>query len=147
MTTNRRHRLQVVGRHRRIDADHCVYCGERPRDLDHFVPISRAAELTEAGIEFTKLVVPACNECNLLASDKIFQTLKDKRQFIQAKLAKRYKSLLDSPEWTDRELDQLGFYLKERIVNDLVRKRVIQRRIAWVNMPDIDGIPILEDKE
>jgi hypothetical protein len=72
--------------------------GEYANEIEHVYPRS------------TKLptyVVPACKECNLLASDALFSTFEEKSIYIRNKLRKRYKKILSTPEWTSDEIKEL----------------------------------------
>jgi hypothetical protein len=58
----------------------CVYCGGFATQIDHIKPYSWDADDSEENL------VPCCQDCNLIASDKIFKTFIDKKNYIQDKL-------------------------------------------------------------
>lgn len=66
----------------------CVYCGSAATAIDHVIPYAYLQRH-----EISNLV-PACQDCNLIASDKMFESLEDKRAFI---LKRR-----DSLKWTTK---------------------------------------------
>ena len=54
----------------------CVYCGEPATDIDHVIPWAYVLRH-----EISNLV-PACHDCNLIASDKMFLDIESKREYI-----------------------------------------------------------------
>lgn len=62
----------------------CVYCGDQPAtEIDHVIPL---AYVTLHDIENLR---PTCSWCNLLASDKVFESFYDKRAYILQKRQKK----------------------------------------------------------
>ena len=114
----------------------CVYCGVRADTLDHFVPTS----ITKALMSCTSIVpmggmvkVPACRECNSIAGAILFKTIAAKRRHIQEHLRCKYSSYLETPDWSEEELDDLGRSLRERVEAGLKVRRWVTERLAWRN--------------
>jgi hypothetical protein len=124
----------------------CAYCGDVASTVDHVFPLSQAAALSSvltptelrAKLRGGLSLVPACGDCNSRAGAKPFYTVASKRAYIQSKLRIKYRKLLDSPEWSEAELSELGFALRQSVMNDLQFKKRIRARIAWPNAPQKD---------
>lgn len=68
-----------------IHGEMCFYCQIEPSlCIDHIIPVSYG------GNDEIENLVPSCNRCNLTASDKVFNDVYHKRQYI---LANRKKKL------------------------------------------------------
>ena len=121
----------------------CFYCGVKSESIDHFIPVSFIENIkafvdvsdTDEDIKLTviknQLSVPACKECNCLASDGVFNTPNQKKTFLKAKLKKRYRRLLDIPYWEREEIDELGYILKTHVENGENLKELVKHRIVW----------------
>lgn len=110
----------------------CTYCGDPAREREHVAPLA-VTQYTEAdwSSEYPTKIVPACRECNRIASDHTFRTLSAKREFIHAKLRKRYRRCLETPAWTQEELAELGWTLRSHIQHMLAKQRILRRRLSW----------------
>ncbi len=126
--TNETHRLfcdadcrHVYMRDHRHD---CYYCDEPAESIDHIWPQSIGHGLGDQ--------VPACMECNgiLLACHPTSHILRMKE--LHAKLAKKYKKYLAMQRWTDEELAELGPGLRGSLEADILTKRRVERRLAFL---------------
>ena len=79
------------------------------------------------------VLVPACGECNAIASDRVFKTIAVKRRFIHDRLRRKHASVLGMPEWSEAEISELGYGLQTVVRAGLAQKRVLQQRLAWRN--------------
>lgn len=61
------------------DAFMCAYCDEWADSVDHIIPYSYCQNNDKDNL------VACCLDCNLIASDKIFESLSDKRAYIRNK--------------------------------------------------------------
>jgi hypothetical protein len=52
--------------------------------------------------------VPCCQECNVLAGDKVFFWIREKRAYIQKALKERYRKKLRFVVWDEEDLEELG---------------------------------------
>ncbi len=126
------------------DGVSCVYCCSAfATDKEHVTPISwieRAKELQSMGLDVKvpeEKIVMSCNECNMIASARIFDTFLEKRSYIRYKLAKKYKKWIDREEWEDYELEELGGELRRRTVlyNEVLK--AVKRRLKRINATSI----------
>ena len=112
----------------------CVYCGVRATTLDHFVPLSVVAMLSDVLNEISgRFLVPACGECNSIAGNKVFKTIAAKRRYIQEKLRKKYRLVLVMPEWTEEQKESLGWNMKTAVAEGLAKREWIKARLSWTN--------------
>ena len=107
----------------------CFYYGEPATSLDHcIIPYSYGG----------KTVVKACRECNNLLSAKTFDTMYHRVQYLKDSLKKRYKQILDTPEWSPIELKGLNVGLRKLVVNNLRKKKEVIRRLAF----EVQGVDL-----
>lgn len=100
----------------------CAYCGEYGDEVEHVVP--RCAGLPT-------YTLPACRECNGIALGRLFKSFEDKATFIRGGLSAKYQHVLQKPEWTDDEIDELGKNMRAKIRALMVAREVMLRRISW----------------
>lgn len=118
-----------------LNPDRCVYCGDIPNELDHVPPISWAYALghkhmvEEYNAPFIK--VPSCPECNRFLSDKKYFTLKERKQYIAAKLRENFRKLRENPSWTIEDIAEMDGRLREYVENMANYRLHIERRIDW----------------
>lgn len=122
--------------YRKIDNGRlCVYCGVPATTNDHFVPLSVVDALAPLVGHLTgKVLVPACGECNSIAGAVSFPSIGAKRRFIQRRLAQKNAKLLASPDWSQEELEGVGYGLRTAIVGAQIRRDWLRARIAWRNV-------------
>lgn len=136
MRCNRSNWLRLAGKYRRLElGDQCVYCGDPATTRDHFIPVSVVAMLADSNPvpQYAKVTLPCCSHCNSVAEAKVFKTVGAKRRYIQNRLAKKHRKLLNSPPWSDDEINQLGRTLRTKILADQQLARRLRCRIAWRN--------------
>lgn len=111
----------------------CVYCGEIADTKDHFIPRAFVKRVRELGWHdpSTFLLVPACKECNSTAGSEVFALLKDKRNYIHNCYKRRYKKILEMPDWTQSELNELGPTLKSSVLQGINAKKRLKARLRW----------------
>ncbi len=98
----------------------CTYCGELGNHRDHVVPKS---------IHQNSVTVPACAECNILLSNQLYVTIPDRKAYLKEVYKKRYKDLINMPNWTEKELEDVGDRMRQEILSALHRKTLILARI------------------
>jgi len=116
--------------------NNCVYCGSEAAVRDHFIPWSynhsgqrrRAKKIFKGE---NKNIVSACRECNGIASNKVFDTIDLKREYIQERLEQKYNKILQLPDWAEKELLELGIKLQKNTELKLLAKKWITNRIAY----------------
>ena len=114
----------------------CIYCGVPANSRDHFVPKSYVQKMSHilAYVKKSSVIVPACIECNSTAGAKVFLTISEKRRYIQSKYREKYQKLLESPDWTESELAELGPTMKSHVVSSQNTKRLLRQRLYWPRM-------------
>lgn len=115
----------------------CVYCGACSTCTDHFIPLSYTNRMLNTGIKSKKLVkLPSCISCNSIAGSEVFSTLGKKRRYIQRRLRQKYKKLLKTPCWEEKEFAEISDNLAAKIRSDLIQRKELLRRISWRNNID-----------
>lgn len=114
-----------------FQTDCCVYCGEIATSIDHFIPKAFRLAIEDLGLVNNRLLVPACRECNSTAGSQIFHSLKEKREYIHFCYRRKYRSLLESEDWTEGELNELGHTLRSSVKASQQAKMIIRRRLKW----------------
>ena len=120
--------------------DYCTYCGDWfGEDKDHVILIA----FKYSGKRGTKSYrqdknVPACRECNVLLGSKAFFTVQDRASFLAKKLANRYKALLYSQDWEDKDLQDLGHNLRGFIEQSRKMRQNVANRIAHCQLVATD---------
>jgi hypothetical protein len=118
----------------------CHYCGQPANAVDHVIPRVLIARLRVLEDEETTRqmylrhrvrTVPCCRECNSIINSHYFSTLDERKAFLKTRLRKRYKRLLEMPEWTVDEMTELDGQLQDYVIQGTRMKRLIQKRIAW----------------
>lgn len=109
----------------------CIYCGMSATTRDHFIPWSYNHSSSEKRTYNNDDVLPCCRECNILAGNKIFETLEEKRYFIHARIATKYKKVLAMPFWTEEEVNELSGKMKKTVVMSMKLKCLIEARLKW----------------
>lgn len=112
----------------------CVYCGDYASTKDHFVPWSfnnapgkRKSQFALAGTE----LLDSCVECNSMASNNVFDTIEQKREFIQEKIERKYSKILKIPDWSENDLNELSSRLRKNTRLKILAKHWILNRIAY----------------
>lgn len=118
----------------------CYYCGEIADTVDHVVPQSMLQKLstlededvTALLVRFNRrLTVPACFDCNVTLGNSYQDTLAKRKDELKRRLRRRFKKYLDIPEWSDRELGQLGEHLQQRVLAGIYKQQVVLRRLRY----------------
>lgn len=121
-------------------ANFCIYCGEPATCEDHVFPISLAVNLecwrpnVKQFLKQGLNIFPACDECNHLAGNKPFRLIREKRQFIQKKLRKKYFRNSKQVVWDDEELQELKGNLKRYVIVKQNKKAFAEMRISFPAM-------------
>jgi hypothetical protein len=99
--------------------------------VDHFIPQSFASMIQDIGNIKNKKKVPCCRECNSTAGSKVFLTVKEKRDYIHNRYRTRYKKLLEAPDWSDKEIESLGFTIQSHVKRSIEGKKIMKERLRW----------------
>tara|TARA_R110002020_G_scaffold461740_1_gene680768 strand:- start:2585 stop:3022 length:438 start_codon:yes stop_codon:yes gene_type:complete len=115
----------------------CVYCGEKATELDHVMPLDVVSKLDTTDEETIDALgqglslVPSCSECNRMAGAEPFDLIRDKREYVQNKIRKKYAKYLNQVHWEDWEIDELGPNMKQEVTRSLKLKKITQLRITF----------------
>lgn len=115
----------------------CLYCGQSADTKDHMLPIAIAARIDwdAPGVwdrHKSKLVtVPCCKSCNCIAGDRVFETLLEKRRYIQAMLREKNIKHLRTVQWDDDELEQLGKNMRSAVISAQRKREELEARIYY----------------
>ena len=119
-----------------LDIPGCYYCGLWADTIDHTIPrallryqLDPVALKEITGIQRT--TVPACLECNMLLGSQVFPTLAERKDWLKARLRRRYHKLLRMPDWSEDELLELGPSLQRHVRAALRQRDLVRKRIAW----------------
>lgn len=125
--------------------DICIYCGLVADTGDHFVPLF-IIHIIAANIEKIKgrILIPACRECNSTAGAKAFSSIGAKRRYISERYKKKYLKLLNSPDWNEQELNELGYVLQTKIRGQMALKTVMKERLRWQNKQNRRAVKLVE---
>lgn len=107
----------------------CMYCGDPADQREHVIPYSYSGDNTA--------IVWSCRECNLLASDYLFETIEDKGRFINERLKAKYEKILNIPQWCDDELEELDGNMKCNVLGMIEVQKWIRKRINWKVNPSV----------
>ena len=114
--------LSKIGLRVRLRGDDCVYCGAVAESDEHFPPRSH----TLCGF-----VLPACLECNAIASNVWPEDIVRRAEYVKAKLRTKYARELETPPWDAYELSELGPNMRREVQRWLRRIARVKERIAW----------------
>lgn len=115
----------------------CAYCGIIADSIDHLVPRHLLSRAEESMLDLSKIyrlqkwTLPACRECNSAIGGRIFPSIKERRKCAQDYIRKKYKRILEMPEWTEEELMEMGPIAQRDILMELEKKRVLKERLAF----------------
>jgi hypothetical protein len=105
----------------------CIYCGLSKDVLDHALPYSRRNSV----VAVSRILVPACNECNSLLASAFQETLDERIKEAKWRLQCKYSKIISIPNWTTEELSDLNERLREGVIRSIDLKKLIVYRIAF----------------
>jgi len=111
----------------------CTYCGLPATTRDHLLPRVLAGSLRLSGVEQapSRETVPACHECNAILGSRIYDSVAQRRAVVHASLARRYRSALEAPQWSDEQLDALGPTLRTAVLHQQQLREITLTRLCW----------------
>lgn len=133
---------QNMIRQRRVQkpkhGDSCYYCGKQATQIDHVIPKNMLRNfalstepITLENIARRVLMVFSCGECNRLLSDTFTESLTEKKKLLKSRLKRRHKKLLEIPDWSPNEIEELGYNLRSYVQNSLDRLFLLKERLRW----------------
>lgn len=110
----------------------CFYCGENAYQTDTNIPTALFAAVFKAARKSGIAPdLPICQSCKRIGGRKAFRTPQQKRVYIQRAMRRRDGRYLDVPEWTEKEVAELGYSLQMMVKQGISRKLQLERRLAW----------------
>jgi hypothetical protein len=76
-------------------------------------------------------VLPCCTECNSFAGTVWPFNLAKRGEAVKEKLRKKYRCVLETPDWSSDEVRPLGYGLKSGVKSWMRLKKRVQNRLAW----------------
>lgn len=110
----------------------CFYCGEMASERDHVIPHSLTSHTIRlwSGCD----TVQCCRECNSLLGNKIFGRMAERVAELAKLFHKKHKLGTGFIEWSDDELNELGYSLKSYIAG--------KQKVYWANWKRLNHMRI-----
>ena len=61
-------------------------------------------------------------------------TVDTRAAYLVGAMERRFKKILQTPEWSEEELDDLGYAMRTEVENSLKMKETVQNRIKHANL-------------
>jgi hypothetical protein len=113
----------------------CYYCGEPADTTDHVPPQCIRPLMLRDPVGFKQYKfceVDCCKECNS-GLGKRFWTLAERKNEVAKRIRRKYKKLLEMPDWTVAELATVSSRMRDQILSQLKRRGVARRRLSWAS--------------
>ena len=116
----------------------CIYCGEPATCRDHVPPITRVCDYESYGLKKEYyLLAPSCQSCNSILASSLQETILARIEYVKDKLKSKFKKHLDSYEWSEEEISELGKNLRSKIVTENKRSQLARRRVEYYGGFDV----------
>lgn len=119
----------------KYDKNTCVYCGMPGDNRDHVLP----KNFTGAAQRRFTPTVPSCQECNNLLGATVHESIEARRIYVHQKLYRKYKNVLSAPEWSEEEINSLGYTLRSSVRAQASLKQAVFMRLSWPDDPLFDA--------
>ena len=113
----------------------CAYCKALATDREHVVPFS-FLHSGKRNYNNNDLIVPSCKECNSLSGNEVFENFWEKKQYIHKRLSLKYKTIIKSSDWTDKEINEMKGELKRLVVFTEELKKLLRIRLENLENPE-----------
>ncbi len=113
------------------DGTPCTYCGGIATVNDHVVSVELLRP--QGGTTYYQegdWVVPACNECNLMLSDRMLHTVPLRAAFLYKRYLDKYRKLRTTASWTDEEIEELKGTFKQLVIETRLIQAELDHRLA-----------------
>jgi NMD protein affecting ribosome stability and mRNA decay len=114
-----------------IERYDCAYCGMMAQSRDHVVPVSFTAVSRMNATWDKSEIVPACQECNSLLSNRWLPTISERAAFLCKKLATRHQKKLQFPSWDEKELVGVSKRMRKQILARMNLRDLLKARIDF----------------
>lgn len=140
----------------------CAYCGTTDNiQRDHVIPTSYLREKRKFEGDW---LVPACAECNRTLSSFLIFNVPDRAVHVLIRYHIKYRKLLHSILWSDDELIELGYSLRQKIRGAQFERKIVESRMKHLRAiammpvgylsnlrpiidPDIEDVPEFIDDD
>jgi hypothetical protein len=117
-----------------VEGTPCAYCGEHSEHEEHVVPYSFLDKRNTANCPqdgWWTWIVPSCAECNHIASNQVFNSAHEKRDYVQERLRSRYSDAFVQEGWSEAELEDLGPGLRQFVQSSQAANEIARERVAY----------------
>lgn len=127
---------------RRYAGDKCYYCGEPADSIDH---VPSLEEVYIRGTDFFRekqiplVALRCCRQCNNTVGT-VGWTVDERAKILYEKYKKKYRQVLESPTWEEKELTELGDNLRTYIENSKSIAQWIERRFQFMKEVFFDAV-------
>jgi len=98
---------------------------------DHVIPTSYLREKRRFSGDW---LVPACRDCNSLIGDELIFNVPDRAAWVAAILRRKFRRLLQSRQWSDDEIAELGTSLRSAVILDREKRKETARRLEHLDI-------------
>lgn len=75
--------------------------------------------------------MPACAQCNNFAGTLWAFDFDARVDHVKSKIREKYKSLINTPDWSEDEIAELGSTLRSKIEPWQNQRKIVLERLAW----------------
>lgn len=119
----------------------CLYCGLNGDAWDENIPTSIFNIVYRISRERRiEPRVPICRECDRLSAWRSFRTPEEKRRCIRTQLRSKYSTDLNTADWHEQEVEELGYGLATAVKAGVAGKQKTLHRIVWPRLRMKDRI-------
>lgn len=111
-----------------MNEDKCVYCGYDKQCREHVIPVTYLG-LTRSYDPNSNWIVSSCNKCNQFAGNVVFFSIAEKAEYILKRYRKKYKKILLSEDWEEKEIMELDYNLRDGIRAQIILKELVISKI------------------
>lgn len=111
-----------------VNLTKCTYCGATANCREHVIPVSYLS-LSRSYDPEKNWITPSCDNCNSLAGASVCLSIPEKAQLIKKRFTRKFSKVLNQPEWSNEELSEVSYSLREAIWGSMVAKRVAIERL------------------
>ncbi len=132
------------------DLYHCTYCGARPDDYDHVIPVSSYLDGPRKSYSGgTK--THACKACNTALGNRHFDSFHDRVAFANEAIIKKSQKFSRDASWSDEEICELDHTLRTFVASRQLAMQAMDSRASWFgsydyynNLSGLSRIPYLD---
>lgn len=106
----------------------CFYYGNYACSKDHIPPVSYPDDFKEEN----RIIVRSCLLCNSLLGNKYLLTFLERFDYLLIKYQKRFKKILEMPDWTQDEIEEITGSLKRKVILDLKKKKAVEQKLMFI---------------